>query len=791
MNKDEVQHKYSSVDPPWKTQRLLGGERVESGYVRNDDAVQGQSGEVRTSSPVKARKPYTISKSRETWSEDEHARFLEAIELYHRDWKAIKSHVKTKDLHQIRSHAQKHFAKIEKLNTGEYIPPPRPKRRASKPYPRNLRPAESSRNSNLSSASSHSSAPAAQVTSSVTPEASVTPECNAAYVNAGAPGAACVVGGRPQQRHRMDEMVYSLYEQQLWQQQQQQVQQIEAANHMSMIGEGYGIVSRIPHSLLAYGRIQPSGNHQFYHSHSGDVHLHHGTYVHPAHIPYTAPHRLPTHVGTGGNQDPPVRINMLSDLGMAAGLDISPHHLAAKSGGCATGSSNHRAVMYGAATMGAANSMMEMFAGSNEPKRFHSDSAPAQQNECAWRHHLQHRTVYNNNQEPSTDPKSRNELKSVGAPGLQSNTSGAVCAKEGAQSEYATRSLQMKVDETASAPRIPSFFKPPKSPSAVSPLQSSNAPPHKVVVSLPMKSVESEPASSCEQEPISADDSQHAVVGLQQELAKNRVEFTRKGVQNTEANASKVPCVSGSPGVAVESGGCDQSSGSRERSVNDLGGSGNGNEQDEDLNNNSSDLPSSADIEVIMMRRPTKLKEGQHVEDRNQDCLEDNPSSDGSGGPSDEPRGQRKQRAVKSSKVEHEERNSGEDGCEETGSRELSPSGSNEGEGGGYQQGQQRPQAVQSESKPAKTRPRLDEVASSSCSAPASSSASPELVEPHSKSEGKRSLSAVGVEIENSRFEEVIGVVESLQQLKCDVKEKNLSAENVTTSISDGDRAIE
>lgn len=84
----------------------------------------------------KPRKPYTITKSREVWTPEEHGRFLHALQLYDRDWKKIEAYIGTKTVLQIRSHAQKHFGKVTKYKTGEYIPPPRPKKRAALPYPR-------------------------------------------------------------------------------------------------------------------------------------------------------------------------------------------------------------------------------------------------------------------------------------------------------------------------------------------------------------------------------------------------------------------------------------------------------------------------------------------------------------------------------------------------------------------------------------------------------------------------------------------------------------------------------
>ncbi|TYJ27819.1 hypothetical protein E1A91_A07G214900v1 [Gossypium mustelinum] len=38
---------------------------------------------------AKARKPYTITKQREKWTEKEHQRFLEALRLYGRGWRQI------------------------------------------------------------------------------------------------------------------------------------------------------------------------------------------------------------------------------------------------------------------------------------------------------------------------------------------------------------------------------------------------------------------------------------------------------------------------------------------------------------------------------------------------------------------------------------------------------------------------------------------------------------------------------------------------------------------------------
>jgi SHAQKYF class myb-like DNA-binding protein len=55
------------------------------------------------SQPKKPRKPYTMTKARENWTEEEHQKFLQALHKYDRDWKKIETYIGSKNVIQVHN----------------------------------------------------------------------------------------------------------------------------------------------------------------------------------------------------------------------------------------------------------------------------------------------------------------------------------------------------------------------------------------------------------------------------------------------------------------------------------------------------------------------------------------------------------------------------------------------------------------------------------------------------------------------------------------------------------------
>ena len=55
------------------------------------------------------------------WSDSEHNKFMKGLEKYGKDWEAISKFIKSRNVTQIRSHAQKMFIKMKKQDIDALI----------------------------------------------------------------------------------------------------------------------------------------------------------------------------------------------------------------------------------------------------------------------------------------------------------------------------------------------------------------------------------------------------------------------------------------------------------------------------------------------------------------------------------------------------------------------------------------------------------------------------------------------------------------------------------------------
>ncbi|TYH38733.1 hypothetical protein ES332_D12G130400v1 [Gossypium tomentosum] len=81
-------------------------------------SAAGNTGSYSEDPNKKIRKPDTITKSKESWTEQEHDKSLEALQLFDHDLKKIGAFVGSKTVIQIHSHAQNYFLKVQKAAHG-------------------------------------------------------------------------------------------------------------------------------------------------------------------------------------------------------------------------------------------------------------------------------------------------------------------------------------------------------------------------------------------------------------------------------------------------------------------------------------------------------------------------------------------------------------------------------------------------------------------------------------------------------------------------------------------------
>eukprot|EP01114_Cavostelium_apophysatum_P017069 TRINITY_DN4982_c0_g1_i2.p1 TRINITY_DN4982_c0_g1~~TRINITY_DN4982_c0_g1_i2.p1 ORF type:complete len:262 (-),score=34.90 TRINITY_DN4982_c0_g1_i2:49-768(-) len=114
---------YVPLDKPSKKRQTSP---VSPKKRRKDSPADGKSGEdsqngdVDGATPTKAKRPKKVPTNPNhligRWNDKEESLFLEALELFGRDWDKVSEHMATRDKDSVKSHAQKHFIKLFRNN---------------------------------------------------------------------------------------------------------------------------------------------------------------------------------------------------------------------------------------------------------------------------------------------------------------------------------------------------------------------------------------------------------------------------------------------------------------------------------------------------------------------------------------------------------------------------------------------------------------------------------------------------------------------------------------------------
>ena len=91
--------------------------------LMGEDKKKKPAKQLKTKGSKKPRKKIPVKEGATAgrWSAAEHAAFLHGLALYGREWKRVAADIPTRSASQVRSHAQKYFAKLQKEREEEWI----------------------------------------------------------------------------------------------------------------------------------------------------------------------------------------------------------------------------------------------------------------------------------------------------------------------------------------------------------------------------------------------------------------------------------------------------------------------------------------------------------------------------------------------------------------------------------------------------------------------------------------------------------------------------------------------
>ena len=114
INNADASNKSTVVTPKISIKFVGATQKNSKKRVSETPSGNGKAKATSKRKKKRAKKPLSPGQSTGRWTEEEHKAFLRGLATYGNEWKKVAQHIPTRSSSQLRSHAQKYFAKLQR-----------------------------------------------------------------------------------------------------------------------------------------------------------------------------------------------------------------------------------------------------------------------------------------------------------------------------------------------------------------------------------------------------------------------------------------------------------------------------------------------------------------------------------------------------------------------------------------------------------------------------------------------------------------------------------------------------